>query len=161
MATRFSVVIEGVEYPVEVSDRQVTVAERTYQAKVRVAGPVFKVWLGRKSFEFRVQGRTVTLGGEPLEVIFEGYENHDGEGPGRPRARAPLGEGIVRAPMPGRVVAVAVKEGEPVSLGSPLLILEAMKMQNEIPSPAGGVVKEVKVAPDDVVGKEEILVVIQ
>lgn len=68
--------------------------------------------------------------------------------------------GEVRAPMPGRVVAVIVEEGDRVDLGAPLLILEAMKMQNEIPAPLEGVVQEVRVAPGAAVGREDLLLVI-
>ncbi len=161
MAMRFSVVLEGVEYPVEVSSGRVTVEDSTYKTKVKATRDVFRVSLGRKSYEFRIEGRTVSLGGEPLEVLFEGFGNNSGGmRPGRKRSRA-LAGGVVRAPMPGRVVSVAVREGDPVPLGAPLLILEAMKMQNEIPSPVKGTVKEIRVAPNAIVGKEEVLLVLQ
>ncbi len=161
MAMRFSVVLEGVEYPVEVSNGSVTVGESTYKTKVEAKRDFFKVSLGRKSYEFKIEGRTLSLGGEPLEVLFEGFGNDSGGmRPGRKRVPALVG-GVVRAPMPGRVVSVAVRVGDPVPLGAPLLILEAMKMQNEIPSPVKGTVKEVRVTPDTIVGKEEILMVLQ
>lgn len=161
MAMRFSVVLEGVEYPVEVSDGNVTVEAKTYKTKVRVTKDTFRVSLGRRNYEFRVEGRTVSLGGKPLEVLFQGFEGNSwGLRLGRKQGRVPA-RGIVRAPMPGRVVAVTVREGDPVPLGAPLLILEAMKMQNEIPSPVKGTVKEVRVAPDSIVGKEEVLLIIQ
>lgn len=161
MAMRFNVVLEGVEYPVEVSDGKVTVEAKTYKTTVRVAKDVFRVSMGRRSYEFKVEGRTLSLRGEPLEVVFQGFENNSG---GRLSGRRPsrgLAGGIVRAPMPGRVVAVTVREGDPVPLGAPLLILEAMKMQNEIPSPVKGTVHEVRVAPDSIVAKEDVLIVIQ
>lgn len=162
MVMMFSVVLEGVEYPVEVSDGlRVTIGERTYTARVEVAGPIYKVALGRRRFEFSVRGRTLSLKGEPLEVRFERNDYDSSWKQGRPQAETTQPLSIVRAPMPGRVVAVTVEEGDQVVLGTPLLILEAMKMQNEIPSTAKGVVKQVKVKTDAVVGKEEILMVIQ
>ncbi len=160
MATRFSVVLEGVEFPVEVSDGHVTIEETTYKSKVQVEGDVLRVTLGRRSYEFRIEGRTVSLKGKPLEVRFEGYGTLSGSLRAGPAKQA-LPGGVVKAPMPGRVVAVAVREGDPVFLGAPLLILEAMKMQNEIPSPVKGTVKEVRVGPDSVVAKEDVLLVIQ
>ena len=45
--------------------------------------------------------------------------------------------------------------------GTPLLILEAMKMQNEIPSPADGEVQEIRVVPGDAVGKEDVLLIVR
>ncbi|HEX2122839.1 MAG TPA: biotin/lipoyl-containing protein [Thermoanaerobaculia bacterium] len=53
------------------------------------------------------------------------------------------GGGVVKALMPGRVVRVLVAKGESVRKGAGLLILEAMKMENEIQAPADGVVDEV------------------
>jgi pyruvate carboxylase subunit B len=159
MAMRFTVVLEGQRYEVEVSDGlQVRVNGRTYRARVRAEGPVYKVSVGGQTFDLRVQGRTLVLGDRRLDVRFEGYDHHPLTSAEAPRAAA---LGMVKAPMPGRVVAVIVKEGERVSLGAPLLILEAMKMQNEVPSPAEGVVKEIRVAPGAIVGKEDVLMVIQ
>ncbi len=158
MAMRFDVVLEGTTYPVEVAEGlRITVGEATYKAKVDVSGPRFRVRLGRKRFEFQVEGRTLSFQGKPLEVVFQGYHGHNG---GILRG-APTAGALVRAPMPGRVVAVLVEEGASVARGAPLLILEAMKMQNEVPSPAGGVVKEVQVRAGTTVGKEDILLVIE
>ncbi|MFQ5837751.1 MAG: biotin/lipoyl-containing protein [Thermoplasmata archaeon] len=159
---RFAVLLEGVEYPVEVSDGlQVALGDRVYKTRVKVAGPVLKVSVGRRTYEFKLQGRTLALRGEPLDVRFEGYRHHPTAVPEEPRTAAPLAGGVVRAPMPGRVVAVTVGRGDTVTLGNPLLILEAMKMQNEIPSPFEGVVREIKVAAGAIVGKEDVLMVIE
>ena len=56
---------------------------------------------------------------------------------------ASKGGGLLKAVMPGVVVELLVKEGEEVAEGQPLLILEAMKMQNEIVAPGDGVVKTI------------------
>jgi biotin carboxyl carrier protein len=55
--------------------------------------------------------------------------------------------GVVSALMPGRVVRVLVSKGDPVQRGTPLIIFEAMKMENEIQSPVAGVIDEVFVEP--------------
>jgi 3-methylcrotonyl-CoA carboxylase alpha subunit len=57
------------------------------------------------------------------------------------------GGGVVKAMMPGRVVRVLVSKGDTVRKGTGLLILEAMKMENEITAPADGVVDEIFVEP--------------
>ncbi len=62
------------------------------------------------------------------------------------------------APLPGRVVEVFVQAGDSVEKGQPLLVIEAMKMENEIASPAAGEVREVAVAPGDAVETDQILV---
>ena len=61
------------------------------------------------------------------------------------------GGGVVKALMPGRIVRVMVSKGDAVRKGAGLLILEAMKMENEIQSPADGVVEELFVEPGQTV----------
>jgi len=62
----------------------------------------------------------------------------------RRRREDELGEGgVIRAMMPGRIVRVMVRKGEPVRKGSVLLVLEAMKMENEIQAPGDGTVDQV------------------
>ena len=65
--------------------------------------------------------------------------------------------GELKAPMPGLVLRIFVKEGDAVSKGDNLLILEAMKMENIIKAPANAVVKTVKIIPGDKVEKAQIL----
>jgi pyruvate carboxylase subunit B len=66
----------------------------------------------------------------------------------------------VTAPIPGVVTELRVSPGQEVKTGQVLLILEAMKMQNEIPSPRDGVVKEIPVARGASVNTGDVLVVI-
>jgi|ETNmetMinimDraft_26_1059896.scaffolds.fasta_scaffold61395_1 biotin carboxyl carrier protein len=72
----------------------------------------------------------------------------------------PRGEGVVYPPMPGRVIAINVSEGDRVNIGSPILILEAMKMQNELCSKWNGEVREIKVTVGDMVESGDVLMVI-
>ena len=71
------------------------------------------------------------------------------------------GPAEVRAVIPGRVVAVAVAEGDPVAAGGELLVVEAMKMQNEVRSPRDGVVRRVAVGVGESVELGDLLVVIE
>ena len=68
---------------------------------------------------------------------------------------------LVCAPMPGKIVDVLVESGASVKEGEAIIILEAMKMQNEIISPVSGTVKKVIVRQNDIVNKEDILVEIE
>ena len=68
------------------------------------------------------------------------------------------GPGGVKAPMPGMVISVSVAEGDFVRAGQGVVVVEAMKMENRLPSPADGAVRSVHVAPGDRVGKGELLV---
>jgi biotin carboxyl carrier protein len=74
------------------------------------------------------------------------------------RARAPTGGGVVRAPMPGLVVRVEVAVGQRVEAGAGLVVVEAMKMENELRAPRPGVVEAVHVAAGQAVEKGAPLV---
>lgn len=67
----------------------------------------------------------------------------------------------VKAPMPGKLIDVCVREGSEILRGEPLVILEAMKMQNEIQSPVNGTVIKVLARPNSNVMKDDILVEIK
>ena len=64
----------------------------------------------------------------------------------------------IKAPMPGRVLDVLFNDGDKVVEGDSLLVLEAMKMENVIKSPLGGIVKRVAVTTNQVVEKNEVLI---
>jgi oxaloacetate decarboxylase alpha subunit/pyruvate carboxylase subunit B len=66
-------------------------------------------------------------------------------------------EGGIVAPMPGLVLSIKVKEGETVTAGQLLLLMEAMKMENAITSPYSGVVQKIYVRDKDVVGEGNLL----
>jgi acetyl-CoA/propionyl-CoA carboxylase biotin carboxyl carrier protein len=70
------------------------------------------------------------------------------------------GNGQVAVPMQGTIVKVLVEVGQQVEAGQAVVVLEAMKMENQIQTDTGGEVKEVKVAPGDTVGAGDIVVVI-
>jgi biotin carboxyl carrier protein len=67
----------------------------------------------------------------------------------------------VKAPMPGRVVRLLVEVGEDVEEGQGVVVIEAMKMQNELKSPKAGRVVRVGAAVGDTVGSGDVLVVIE
>jgi len=76
---------------------------------------------------------------DPLTVRRKSGDDHLGD------------SGIIKAPMPGRISRVLVEKGTEVRRGEGLLVLEAMKMENEIPAPADGVIDEIFVKPGDTV----------
>jgi biotin carboxyl carrier protein len=68
---------------------------------------------------------------------------------------------VIRPPMPGKIISVKVKEGDNVKAGDIVLILEAMKMANEISSPYTGKVREVRVSSGQSVAPEDIVISIE
>ncbi|MDE1178638.1 MAG: acetyl-CoA carboxylase biotin carboxyl carrier protein subunit [Edaphobacter sp.] len=77
------------------------------------------------------------------------------------QADAASGPRAVKAPMPGRVVRILVAEGEQVEEHQGVIVIEAMKMQNELKAPRAGRISRIAVAAEDAVGTGHILVVIE
>ncbi len=70
------------------------------------------------------------------------------------------GEVVIRAPMPGLIVAIPVEEGQEVEKGQTVVILESMKMQNELKAPRAGVVQRISVEAGESVEQKKALVTI-
>lgn len=75
----------------------------------------------------------------------------------RPRG----GDGRIKAPIPGLIARVLVEPGQAVEAGEPVVVLEAMKMENEIVAPIGGVVSAVQAQPGATVLRNQLLVEIR
>jgi len=78
----------------------------------------------------------------------------------RRRQASAEGPATLKASMPGRVVRVLVEKGDAVAAHQGVLVLEAMKMQNEVKSPKDGRVREIRVSPGDAVSAGDILAII-
>lgn len=118
---------------------------------MRVAGS-----FGR-SMRVRIDGRPVeaAIRKEGLEIIVElrgrayAFRPRDARAPvlSRRNADADSTRGEIHAPMPGLIVEILVKEGDPVEAGQPIIIVEAMKMQNALVAPIRGRLSSVAIAP--------------
>jgi len=76
-------------------------------------------------------------------------------------AEVGAGDTAINSPMPGKIIKVVATAGQTVKKGDVLMILEAMKMQNEIVAPVAGVVKSINAAADQSVKTNQILAVIK
>ncbi len=159
---------EKIELTVERTDEgsRVTLGDETRVADlVRVGeSPVYSLILGDRSFEVSVHKRD-----KVYQVVLEGATYDATVRDTRAlRLAAVTGSGdagaqgeVVKAPMPGIVIGIAVEVGETVEPGQGVVTLEAMKMENELKSAAGGTVKEIKVEVGQGVTQGEELVVIE
>ncbi|MDD2695442.1 MAG: biotin/lipoyl-binding protein [Anaerolineales bacterium] len=122
--------------------------------------PVFSLLLNGRSYEAYVY-----QGDEGLQVLLHGaLYLATVEDEREKRLRAAAGGGVVekgefhlKAPMPGLVVAVPVSEGSQVAKGDVLVVLESMKMQNELKAPREGTVARLRVRPGDSVEQKQTL----
>lgn len=77
------------------------------------------------------------------------------------KTAAEIGEGELKAPMPGKILEIMVEEGDEVELGDPVAILEAMKMENELNAPVAGVISSISVSVNDSLEKNAIILEIE
>jgi len=117
---------------------------RTYRYRVRINGKEYEVEIEEIGMETVV--RSVSRTSSPVPGV-------PAPAPATaPTASAPKpssvssGDGLIKAPIPGKVLKILVTEGDRVSEGQTLIIFEAMKMENEIKAPVSGVVKKIYVS---------------
>ncbi|MCA1634596.1 MAG: biotin/lipoyl-binding protein [Acidobacteria bacterium] len=165
--------IEGEKASVELKrDGERAFAEvggRSYELEVREpeAGAYLLLHEGRV-YECRVSGgRAAAAMGAGVEVRVGSHSYRvQLSDPKRLRgagaaAGHDAGRAQVLAPMPGKVVRVLVEQGQMVEAGDGLVVVEAMKMQNELKSPKTGTVAELHAQPGATVKAGEVLVVVE
>ena len=164
---RYVVGIAGREIEVEVDGDLVTVEGSTRTAALRAipGTPIRQLLIdGRPTaLTMRSSGRgqwSLGVGGDSweAEVIDERTRHIRSLTAGAARQRGPA---TLRAPMPGLVLRVPVEPGQEVKAGTGLVVLEAMKMENELKAPAAGVVGAIRVQPGEAVEKGHVLVEFQ
>lgn len=128
---------------------------------VRV-GDSFSLIIDGKAFDVRVEhgqdNLRVSLGGKTYECSVR---NPRSLRTARRAAGTEGGPQKLSASMPGKVVRVLVRAGDPVTVGQGILVIEAMKMQNEVRSPGAGVLKSLSVKEGANVNAGEILAIIE
>ena len=161
---RYITTVDGETYEVEInSESEITVSGRRLQVDFQsVAGqPVYSLILDGQSYEAYVypseQGLDVLLLAQLYHITVEDERQR------RLRQASGMqisgwGEFHLKAPMPGLIVAVPVAEGQAVEQGQDLVILESMKMQNELRAPREGVVQRVRVQAGERVEQNQVLV---
>jgi biotin carboxyl carrier protein len=127
-----------------------------HERRAEVAQPepgVYAVLIDGRSYEARVEPGAVAIGGRRIEVEVRdprrfrgGHGAHGGEGPES-----------VTAPIPGKVVRLLVALNAEVAAGQPLLVIEAMKMQNELRAPKSGRVTSLPVREGETVAAGAVL----
>lgn len=157
-----------------------TIDDRTYEIEINQLGElcidgeceavdfrsiagssIYSLLLGNASYEALVEARN-----DCYEVLVQGTLYRVGVQDERMRRLAqaakgfapPSGEIAIKAPMPGLIIDVPIQEGQTVGEGSVLVVLESMKMENELKAPRAGTVSQVRVQRGQSVEQQEILV---
>ena len=160
---KYITTVEGKQFLVEIIDeKHVSVDGKVYEVDFEsVSGqPVYSLIVDGKSHEgYAARGEEdwqVLLHGRLYPITVEDEREK--------RLRSAAGGGVVetgefhlRAPMPGLVVAIHVEEGQAVKRGEVMLILESMKMQNELKAPRDGTIGRVRVKAGETVEQKQTL----
>lgn len=160
---KYITTIDNKEFEIEIVDeRHIRIADRLHQVDFEtVSGqPVFSLILDGRSYEaFVYQGEEdwqVLLRGQQYQVKIEDEREK--------RLKMAAGGGVaeggefhLKAPMPGLVVSVLVEEGQEIKKGQVMLILESMKMQNELKAPRDGVMGRIRVKAGESVEQKQTL----
>src|SRR5262245_6725756 len=155
--------VEGVEITGRDGRYQVAVGDSALDVDARLTPQgIYSLLIGGISYVVDVTERDgvtlVAVGGESYAVRLEEATRYAI----RTRGGAAAGHGAqtVTAPLPGRVTHVAVGVGDAVRAGDPLLVIEAMKMENEFRALAAGTVSEVRVQAGQAVSGGDVLMII-
>jgi biotin carboxyl carrier protein len=160
---KYITTVDGKEYLIEIVDeKHININGKIYEVDFEsVSGqPVYSLIVNGKSHESYVQ-----QGEDNWEVLLRGRlypVTVEDEREKRLRAAAgsgvaESGEFLLKAPMPGLVVTILVKEGQEIKKGQVILILESMKMQNELKSPRDGTIGRIRIKAGETVEQKQTL----
>jgi biotin carboxyl carrier protein len=163
---KYTALVNDQTFTIEIGhDNRLTVNDEPYQIDFTQlpAGDVTSLLLNNRSLE-----AVVAPLGDSWEVLIMGElysvqvqdERTRRLTQARSTARHLDGDATITSPMPGIIVAVLVVEGDEVQKGDKLIILESMKMENELRAPCDGIVGRIHIAAGASVEKGQILVVI-
>ncbi len=158
----------GEDYEVEIlNDNEISLNGKVYQIDFQsISGqPIYSLIADGQSF----QAHIFEGDGDEIEILLAGNRYSvrvENEREKRLRAAAGAssgnsGEFILRSPMPGLIVQVPVTDGQKVAQGDVLVILESMKMQNELKSPQEGIVRQIEIKEGQSVEQKQKMLVIE
>ena len=132
----YVVVIDGEEYHLDLTEPEtnlysVLVGDESFEVVVRPNGEMVDVDVAGRRYEVEVQ--------DPMTSLTRGGRTHV------------AGTQVIRSVMAGKVLEVLVSEGDTIAQGDALLVIEAMKMENEIRSPKDGTVTSIHITPGETV----------
>lgn len=144
----YSLKINGQNYDVQIDD----INENSTIARVTVNGTPYEV---------EIAGAKSVAASKPQVAAASKEANYAKITPAAPAApRAAAAAGAIKCPLPGTVLAVKVAVGDTVAVGQTLVVLEAMKMENNIDADRAGVVKQILVQQGATVMEGDNLIVI-
>ncbi len=124
-----------------------------------------RITIGNKSYDVTVEDMTEAdsyrTSAAPVQPSQPAAAPVSPQSAAAPKPQLPIDGGSVTSPMAGAIKSLLVKQGDSVKQSQPLVILEAMKMENQITAPVAGTVKSVDVAEGDSVQEGHVLLVLE
>ena len=156
------VLVNGKALPVTIARRGDTWAfeiegQRADASVTQPEDGIYHVLLDGRSYEVRVAGDRMDINGHELHVVLDDPR----DAPAGGADGSVHGRQSIAAPMPGKVVRVLVAEGEEVERDQGMVVIEAMKMQNEMKSPKAGRVTSVSAKEGATVAAGDVLAVVE
>ncbi len=130
--------------------------DKMKKRKVKVDGEEYEVELEKQEGVWNV-----SIDGKIFSIEIEGGSIEESSGSKRKKKGRGKKSGTISSTIPGKIVSIAVEEGANVVEGDVVMILEAMKMQNEIQAPLSGTVTAVNCKPGDSIEANSPLLIIQ
>lgn len=155
MEKAFTLSLDGTQYAVIIRGNTVIVDGHSFVASCDDHG---KVVVDGMAYDMTLDGDEAIIDGVAHKIRLSGFDTEVAASSSTARpAPSPSGAGVVKAIMPGSIVRVMVSDGDTVAAGDVLLVLEAMKMENEMRAPFSGTVSTVYVTAGQAVEANAVL----
>ena len=165
---KFVALIQKKQIPVEVIEQngnfRLTIGEKTFTVNaIRPDPQFFSLLVEGESYEVALEKRDSNFEAHFHNgtISFELVEARKFKASELAKKSVPVGPLKIHAPMPGKIVKIAVTENTEIKEGDALLIMEAMKMQNELKAPRTGKVLQILISEGAPVSSQQVLIVME
>ena len=162
-SAKYHAIVNDNEYKVDFGKAVLEVNDTPEHASLEATGPgTYSLLLEGKSYDMHIHREvfgsyTITINGAAIQVNIKNRRDLLLQQFGMSHSEGSQ-EKIVKAPMPGLVLDVLIEEGQEVEKGQGILILEAMKMENELKAPASGIITKVHAEKGAAISKNDLLI---
>jgi len=145
----FRVVVDGNEYQVEIEEVTTPALSQTKQSPTSSQ---------TKPLSASNTAKPISVVSKPVSTTLA--KTQPKQAPEKPTAKTLTSNGAIQAPMPGKILSIGVTKGDQVTKGRMLVVLEAMKMENEILAPIDGLVEDILISQSATVNTGDTLIIL-
>ena len=156
MDKKYKVRLHGSEFDLEQSKKGIKVNSHYFKPEVRFNGRFYRVFVNGKVLKVEFRDNDILLDGKIIDFDFKAAPQIQAKKGSSQRKSADI-----KAAIPGKIVDIKVNVGEEIADQQCLLVLESMKMRNEILSPMAGVIDSISVSIGDQVKARQLMIKIK